>query len=161
MEKLFQTYSINDLFIFLILSALAIKGIITFFDWASLRLHQAFDKEYAQKEQREQVEWNIQENRAIINNLLADQKRLANDLEVLTKKVDILVASDKEAIKAFITREHHAYYAQGWVDDYSLECCERLFAHYKEEGGNSFIENFMKEMRKLPNRPPEKPKLDK
>jgi hypothetical protein len=63
----------------------------------------------------------------------------------------MLIDSDKDDIKAFITREHHYFcYQKGWVDDYSLDCVERRYAHYEQEGGNSFVEDLMKDLRKLP-----------
>jgi hypothetical protein len=43
----------------------------------------------------------------------------------------------------------------GWIDDYSMECCERRYQHYKDEGGNSFIKGFMEDLRALPKKPPE------
>ena len=67
----------------------------------------------------------------------------------------MLIDSDKDDIKADLTRIHHFYcYTQKWIDDYTLECCERRFSHYEKEGGNTFIEGFMKELRTLPKKSP-------
>ena len=56
----------------------------------------------------------------------------------------MLIESDKDDIKAYITREHHFFcYEQGWIDDFSLDCLEKRYAHYKIEGGNTFIDGFM------------------
>ena len=41
--------------------------------------------------------------------------------------------------------------AQEWIDDYSLDCIERRYKHYIDEGGNSFIGQLMIEIRKLPH----------
>ena len=69
----------------------------------------------------------------------------------LSKKVDILIQSDKDDIKAFITREHHYFcYQKGWIDDNSLDCIEKRYTHYQKEGGNSFIETLMEQIRELP-----------
>ena len=46
--------------------------------------------------------------------------------------------------------------AQEWIDDYSLDCIERRYKHYIDEGGNSFIGQLMIEIRKLPHQPPHK-----
>jgi hypothetical protein len=36
--------------------------------------------------------------------------------------------SDKDSIKAFITKEHHYFcYEKGWIDDYNLDCLEKRF----------------------------------
>ena len=38
MEKLFSTYSVSEIIIFIIFLALAIKGLVTFIDWGYERL---------------------------------------------------------------------------------------------------------------------------
>lgn len=56
----------------------------------------------------------------------------------------MLIDSDRDDIKSYITREHHYFcYQKGWIDDFSLDCCERRYKHYSDEGGNSFIGQFM------------------
>ena len=62
-----------------------------------------------------------------------------------------MVESDKDDIKAWITEKHHFYcYEKRHIDDYSLDCIEKRYAHYQDEGGNSFVEDLMKDIRKLP-----------
>ena len=80
-------------------------------------------------------------------------------IKTLSAKVDMLTASDKDAIKAFITREHHYFcYQKGWIDDYSLDCLERRYQHYVEEEGNSFVGQLMEEIRALPRQEPKEEK---
>lgn len=68
----------------------------------------------------------------------------------------MLIDSDKDDIKSYITREHHYFcYQVGWIDDFSLDCLERRYQHYEDEGGNSFIAGFMNELRTLPKQPPQ------
>ena len=78
-------------------------------------------------------------------------------IDTLTEKVNILIDSDKDAIKAYITQQHHYFtYQKGWIDDYSLDCIERRYDHYQDEGGNSFISSLMEEIRNLPKKDIEK-----
>ena len=80
-------------------------------------------------------------------------------LEDINKSIHLLISSDRDDIKAFITKEHHYFcYDKGWIDDYSLDCLEHRFQHYQEEEGNSFIEGLMKELRALPKTDPEQHK---
>jgi hypothetical protein len=73
----------------------------------------------------------------------------------LEKKNDILIESDKDDIKAYITREYHYFVEEKkWIDKFSLDCIEKRYAHYVDEGGNSFILDLMNELRKLPKQPP-------
>ena len=52
----------------------------------------------------------------------------------------MLIESDKDSIRSYITKEHHYFYGeQQWIDNFSLDCIERRFKHYEDEGGNSFI----------------------
>ena len=76
---------------------------------------------------------------------------VATQVSNLTNKIDILVESDKDDIKAFITREYHYFCEQkGWIDDYSMDCIEKRYSHYVEEKGNSFVKTLMNEIRQLP-----------
>ena len=90
-----------------------------------------------------------------MRSLTANQQQMTQTLEKLSEKIDMLIDSDKDDIKSFITREHHFFcYQKKWVDDFSLDCIEKRYSHYKEEGGNSFITGFMNDLRALPHNPP-------
>lgn len=90
-----------------------------------------------------------------MSTLEKNQKATDEILDKLSTKIDMLIDSDKDAIKSFITEKHHHYcYKVGYIDDFSLDCIEKRFKHYSDQGGNSFIENFMKELRALPIRQP-------
>ena len=65
----------------------------------------------------------------------------------------MVIDSDKDAIKAYITEKHHYFTEKGWIDYQSLDVLEKRFKHYTDEGGNSFIEDLMEDIRKLPNQP--------
>ena len=82
-------------------------------------------------------------------------KELTHQMSGLTGKIDLLVESDKDDIKAYITREYHYFCEQkGWIDDYSMDCIERRYDHYVEEHGNSFIGGMMEKLRALPRTAP-------
>lgn len=85
---------------------------------------------------------------------LNQQKEINENLSFLISKVNILMESDKEDIKAYVTEKHHLYLSRGWIDDFTLECIEKRFACYQEEEGNSFVENLVQDLRKLPRQPP-------
>ena len=80
---------------------------------------------------------------------------VASQVSNLTDKINLLVESDKDDIKAFITREYHYFCEQkGWIDDYSMDCIEKRYGHYIEERGNSFVKQLMEQLRALPRKPP-------
>lgn len=144
MAQLLNNYSLHEILIFLIALALGIKGFITFWDWAVDRLRKIFHKENQQDLDREKI-----------HQLSENQEKLIDDMGKLTKKIDILIESDKADIKAYITEKHHHFvYDKKWIDDYSLDSLEKRFNHYVEEGGNSFVGGLMSEIRQLPKAPP-------
>ena len=140
MIKLLQNFSITQIVLFIVLLSLAIKGCISFFDFITERtkkaVHKADQPIYFKEEMKKQSKQ-------------IDQLKVL--MAELTKKVQMLINSDKDSIKAYITKQHHHFvYDQKWIDDYSLDCIEQRYAHYKDQGGNSFIAGLMKELRELP-----------
>ena len=86
-----------------------------------------------------------------MKSLKQSQENTDDHLKDLESKMNVLIESDKDAIKSFITREHHYFcYKLGGIDDFSLECIEKRYLHYKDEGGNSFIDSLMEDLRELP-----------
>lgn len=155
MKGLIDNFSFYEIIVFIIFFAAAIKGAIDFYDWGKNRLKEAFDKEHNAEEQQIDINNKFEKYEERIEQLEESQSKILDILNEMHIKVNMLIDSDKDDIKSFITREHHFYcYTQGWIDDYSLECCERRYAHYVDEGGNSFIASFMKELRALPKHPP-------
>ena len=67
--------------------------------------------------------------------------------------LDMLIDSDRDDIKSFITMQHHHFvYEKKWIDDYSMDCLEKRYQHYEDEGGNSYVEHLMIELRSLPKK---------
>lgn len=144
MEKLLTTYSLHEILVFLIVCALGVKGFITFWDWAVDRLRKIFHKENQRDLEREKID-----------TLSENQQKLVENMKDLTKKIDMLIESDKADIKAYITEKYHYFvYDRKWIDDYSLDSLEKRFTRYVQEGGNSFVEGLMTEIRALPKQPP-------
>ena len=151
MLNLLEHYSGTQILIFVVLLGLAIKSVVTFFDWAYVRLKQVFNKETNQLTKEEELEQRLSHGSEIMHSLQQQQKETDQILKELTQKINLLINSDRDDIRSYITREHHYFcYTKGWIDDFSLDCLERRFQHYAQEGGNSFIQGFMNDLRKLP-----------
>lgn len=145
MIELLSAYSISEILAIIVTLALAVKGVVSFWDWAKERLQKMFNKETQRENSQQKIE-----------TLAESQQQLMEAVKKLTEKVDMLIDSDKDDIKAYITDKYHYYvYTQKWIDDYTFDCITRRFKHYQDEGGNSFIETLMKELRALPKQPPQ------
>lgn len=156
MLELLQHFSIPEIFLFMILVALAFKSVVSFFEWVQEKFTKIFNIKFGKISEKEKISKRIEDGEKFMNQLRKHQKQNDETLQGLSKKIDMLVKSDRDDIKAYITKEHHKFcYDKGWIDDFSLECLERRFKHYADEGGNSFIGGFMQELRALPKRPPQ------
>lgn len=155
LEKL-EGQSFVSILVWVVLIAFAIKGLIGYIDWAQSEVDTAVSKRKKAEKKEESIQEQLDKNKRENQELKENQQKMMELINGLTEKIELLIVSDKDDIKSFLTREHHYFcYQQGWIDDYSLECCERRFEHYQAEHGNSYIENFMNEMRALPKQPPQ------
>ena len=144
MKELLEAFSIDQILLFIVLLAAAFKGVVTFWDWVYDWIRGKFDKNYINKKNIEDLHQKITE---ITEMTLKQQDQIDN----LTKSLQCLIESDKDDIKSWIVEKHHHYcYEVGSVDYYILESIERRYDHYKKEGGNSYIDTLMEELRALP-----------
>ena len=147
MAELITNYSWSEIILFVIAFAAAIKGVVTFWDWGKDRLRKVYDKE----DKIEEIKSLIVENTKQMNEFSDIQAQTINEIQHLKENITNLTASDKDDIKAWITEKHHHFcYDIKYIDDYSLDCIEKRYAHYVDEGGNSFISTLMEEIRNLP-----------
>ena len=141
--ELLSNYSLETIVIFIVILSFAIKGIVDFVDWAKIKIGTKVTK--AQQELTEQQ--TIKQNIDKLFNIQLQQKEAIDNL---TKSVDLLLQSDKDDIKAWITEQHHYFcYELKHIDDFSLDCIERRYTHYQREGGNSFVDSLMMDLRSL------------
>lgn len=144
MNDLLQHYTLDEIVTFIVLLAFAIKGIVDFYTWGKNHIQSLTNKDFQKKTDKASIKSDIDK--------LFDIQVVQNEaIEKLTKSVNLLLSSDKDEIKAWITEKHHYFcYEVKYIDDYSLDCIERRYAHYKQEGGNSFIADLMEDLRALP-----------
>lgn len=141
--NLLSTYSLDQILVFIIMLSLAVKGGVDFYDWVKKRFNTTMIDRENQNKKKEEITENI-------DKLFEMQKEQSKAIDNLTKSVDLLLRSDRDDIKAWITQQHHHYcYELKYIDDFSLDCIEKRYAHYKAEGGNSFIEDLMTDLRSL------------
>ena len=158
MIELLQTYSIAELLAILVTVALAIKKLIEFCTDAVEWLRKKFGGEVKKELDASQREKEIDEKFEQVQATMQEQTDALNDVAAtvasLQSQLTLLLDSDKDDIKAFITKDHHYFcYQKGWIDDYSMDCLERRYQHYVDERGNSFVADLMKDLCALKRQP--------
>lgn len=157
MLEFLKTYSITDILIFLVMFALAFKGVITFWDWGVERLRKIFNKEYEEKNSKTAIQKLINNNTEQMEELIGRQDTIIEEIKNIKSDIKLLTDADQADIKAWITEKHHFFcYEKKYIDDYNLDCIEKRYHYYTLEGGNNFITDLMKEIRQLPKQPPNK-----
>ena len=148
-------YSFAEFLVFVLIFILAIKEGINFIDWIKTRFSKATNKVLQEKKEHDKIEEEIEDLNSEKEVFDQEFKDANNRFKRIEDSIEMLIESDKEDIKAFITLQHHKFvYEQEWIDDYSMECLEKRFAIYEREHGNSFVLGLMNELRALPKRPP-------
>lgn len=152
MLQLLDAFSPSQLVIFIILLAIAFKEVVTFVLWfKDLITKRDNTKEIETEERKKNIER--------LDNVENTVNELKENFNEMKDDVKLLIASDKDDIKADLTKNHHYFcYRLKWIDDYSLDCMERRYEHYKDEKGNSFIDQLMNEVRALPKKPADTPR---
>lgn len=144
MIRLLESYTLAQILFVVVTLALAIKGAVDFWEWQSKHFWHTVNGIKTKEKQEEQVHYNTEDIQIILD-----------ELNKINDKISLLMLSDKEDIKNFIIEKHKVHcYEIGWIDEYTLDCLEKRYGYYKNEGGNSFVYGLMSDIRALPKTPP-------
>lgn len=151
MLELLSKYSMTEIAIIIVLLAVAVKECVSFYDWAKERLKKSFKKNDPAEKVHQDLSKEVNKNKERVEILTQNQEEMKEQLNNLTNLVQLLISSDKDNIKSWITQQHHYFcYQKKCIDDYSLDCVEKRYSHYIEEHGNSFVADLMEDIRNLP-----------
>ena len=162
MIDLLTAYSVSEIFIFIILAVIAVKGSWDLIDFFKNKYLKKFNKDYEKKKQEEVLQEHYddcqrqyEETMGAYAELSDKMDNVIDSVDKLGTKVNELIESDKHDIKQDIVKQYHYFVDRvGWIDDFSLDTLELRFNDYKSEGGNSYIAGLMSEIRQLPKHPP-------
>ena len=150
MEELLARFELTDIIIMLTLLIIGVVELIKAIDWLRARFRKSYDEENTLKEEVEDLNKFYEEKKVVDEGFAKVNARI----DKICDLVDMLVESDKESIKAYITERHHFFVQERkWIDYHSMDCLERRFAIYEREHGNSFVEDLMNDLRQLPKMP--------
>lgn len=150
MEELLARFELTDIIIMLTLLIVGAEKLIKAIDWFRARFRKSYDEENTLREEVEDLNKFYEEKKVVDEGFAKVNERIDKVCDL----VDMLVESDKESIKAYITERHHFFVQElKWIDYHSMDCLERRFSIYEREHGNSFVEDLMNDLRQLPKMP--------
>lgn len=150
MIQLLTNYSLGQIFIFVVLAAIALKEVVTFLDWANEKARKKVKKEQQPQTISRKLDRAIQEQDEQIIEMKEDIIEIQQSIQKLNKNIEMLISSDRDSIKAWLTAQHHYFMEKGSIDYYSFDCISKRYEHYKDEGGNTFIDDIMEDINDLP-----------
>lgn len=150
MIELLTNYSLGQILVFVAMLAIALKEAITFFEWLHDKAKKRIQKEQQPENISEKFKTVLKEKEEQLSNITAQMDEIQSSIHVINDKLQMLIASDKDAIKAWLTAQHHHFMDKGIIDYYSFDCISRRYQHYKEQGGNTFIDDLMEDINNLP-----------
>ena len=105
--------------------------------------HYFHNKIYSKKEKQDNQNDTIANLTTTLNSVLQQTK----DID---KKVNMLKESDKVAIKSWIVTLYHKYKENPKeLGAMQMDLLERRYGHYKDQGGNSYIDQLMEDLRTI------------
>lgn len=149
MLEMLKSYSVGEIFIFIVILALAVKEGITLVKFYSKDISEHYDEKHQKEE-------DIKQANEKLTKLTLMVEQLQKDNEKQNKKIENLIDSDVQDIRSWIVQQHHACKQGKHLDDFEMDCVEKRFACYDKEGGNSYIHNLVEEIREMNNQNKEK-----
>ena len=130
-------------------------GFIVAFNKSARELNKKHDRKI-RKEQRDSID--DAEFKQQMLELMTEQQfcSLHEKQDIISGNVQLLIESDKESNRSFITLEYYKAIEKGYIEVYTMQAIEYRYEKYLQEHGDSFINGLMKELRELKHEPCEK-----
>lgn len=152
-----QIFAGYPIWMVIIIAVGTLVGLYRFIVWAKKTWEQreAFKKAAFQEgvEKQRQIDIQAEEEAAEkqkIQTLEANLATLTKILEKQQEQIDLLIQSDELNIKAWIKAQHEKWIALQCIDSQSLELITQRFEIYQDEGGNSWAERLVEDIKALP-----------
>lgn len=154
MADLFATFSLDTVIIVL---CLALPALIKGITWicktikAAAARRRELRNEGAQELMEEQeIEERFEAGEDRITDLEEEEAKLTQILQNQQKQIDLLIRSDELDIKAWLKQQHEHWMHIGAIDSESLSLVIDRYEIYAEEGGNSWAERLVNDIKSLP-----------
>ena len=150
MIELLTNYSLRQILVFIVIAALALKELATFLDWVNEKAKKRVQKEQEPENISQKFKTVLREKEEELSEIVSQISEMQISIKTINDNLQMLISSDRDAIKAWLTQQHHRFTEKGFIDYYSFDCISKRYDHYKEEGGNTFVDDLMEDINNLP-----------
>lgn len=154
-EEILTQYSIESIILLIIVLLVALKFVSELWEWLFNKVKKHFNIQTEKQQQDEKDRQNLILLEDKVNENAEATKKQYNDvmdkLDELLDKQQRTTERLQENTRSYIIDKHHYFcYQIKAIDDMNLQSLERRYMYYKAEGGNSFIDGLMEQIRQLP-----------
>ena len=136
MENLLNTFDLKTIILVLFLVAVGARELIQLYRYFRMRIYGRFETQDNEKETMDNMEKSMQS--------------VLMELKDIDKKLTLLQVSNRDSIKSWILMSYQKYKENNaQLDSMQMDLLERRYQHYKEQGGNSYIDEIMEELRSI------------
>lgn len=157
LQELFSQYSIEVIILIIFMVGLSIKGFSELWDWFKKQFFDNFSKESAQNQRHQEIMENLNDlqlrNSAMEARIETQLSQMDQRLTGVELRLEKSTARIQENTKSqLIDKHHHFCYNVKHISDADLEAIERRYLYYKSDGGDSYIDTLMDDIRSLPRK---------
>lgn len=136
MTNLLNTFDIGTIILVLFMAAVAIKQGLELYHYFHNKIYGIYSEEDRKKDTIEKIQLSME--------------KMNQQVEKIDKKTTMLQQSDMDAIKSWIVMLYRKYKkAPSELDHMEMDLLERRYEHYKQQGGNSYIDEIMEDLRAI------------
>lgn len=136
MESLLNAFDLKTIILVLFLTAVGIKELIELYHYFHNKIYGRYEKQDNQND--------------TIENLTTTLGSVLQQVKDINKKINMLQASDRDAMKSWIVTLYHKYKENPkQLGSMQMDLLERRYRHYKDQGGNSYIDQLMEDLRAI------------
>lgn len=148
---LVDNHSLNEIFAFCVGLIVFLKMFGEALEWIIRLFRDKLNLRTTSEKKYDEVVENIAgvcKSLEVIKEDVSDNNEMLGRIE---ERVDMLHEQEQQDIRAYLVDRHNYFcFDIGAIDEGSLTEIEARYSYYKSQGGNSFIDNMMSDIRKLP-----------
>lgn len=151
LESLLSQYSVETIILILVAIAVGFKFVSELWNWFYDKFRKHFNHKNEQEQQYDELIQGIQDIKTEFSEIKTEIKKINDRIDKMEEELDLTTERLQENTRSYIIDRHHYFcYILGEIDDYNLQALERRYLYYKSRGGNSFVDDLMRDIRKLP-----------
>lgn len=136
MSELLTKFDVTTILLVVFMVAVAIREAVELYHYFHDKIYGRYEKQDNQND--------------TIDNLSTTLASVLQQVKDIDKKINLLQESDKDAIKSWIVGLYHKYKENPKeLEAMQMDLLERRYGHYKDQGGNSYIDQLMEDLRTI------------